>query len=472
MTFAPILNSYCVLLNCSNKEIAERCGVSMSALSHYRSGKRVPRSSSEVIDHLAEGISSLASERGISAAPSKAAVKRALTEGLVRSKPLGPSFAMRVDSLMKLLGIKNIDVAIPLHLDSSYISRIRRGERTPNDKRRFAEVVAQVAALNCMERGLLKEVLALMDADEALFAMGPLDIDSALSLAEHIGRWLLGNQIVESDILALEEYFDQLNRREYKDIVDRAQRSEPAQCPQANDEPRARIYTGKDQLWNAELDFLRHATACGAQNLYLSSDMPALETRLSPEQADQYREALLELISRGCHITVAHDPNRSLSDSIKALQAWTPLYMTRQVTPLFMDGTMNRLFCHANNVCECCALVGEAIRGHEEDGRFYLSSRPDDLKHYQKKMNLLLESSYELYYVYYSDDAEGMQKFEKEEAARQASGRGREVRPGLYENLRIVSYHGDCFVLYIGNPVEYCIVVRHPKLRYIVAHMS
>lgn len=472
MTFAPILNSYCVLLDCSNKEIAERCGVSMSALSRYRSGKRVPRSSSDVIDHLAEGISSLASERGISAASSKTVVKRALTEGLVRSKPLGPSFAMRVDSLMKLLGIKNIDVAIPLHLDSSYISRIRRGERTPNDKRRFAEVVAQVAALSCMERGLLKEVLALMDADETLFAMGPLDIDSALSLAEHIDRWLLGNQIVESDILALEEFFDQLNQQTYKDVISQAQASEPLLSYPVNTEPMARIYTGEDFIWTAEFDFLKHVAACGAQHLYMSSDMPALQTRLSPERSTLYQKALLQIISRGCHITIMHDPNRSLSDSIKVLQSWTPLYLTRQVTPLFMDGTTNRLFCHVNNICECCALVGEAIRGHEEDGRYYLSSRPDDLKHYQKKMNLLLESSYELYNIYFADDAEGMQKFEKEEAARQASGRGREVRPGLYENLRIVSYHGDCFVLYIGNPVECCFVVRHPKLRYIVAHMS
>ena len=472
MAFAPVLNSYCVLLDCSNKELAQRCGLSMSALSRYRNGKRVPRANSDVVDKLAQGISEIAAERGISVASSKIAVKEALTEGVIRSKPLGPSFSMRVDSVMKLLGIKNVDVAIPLHLDSSYISRIRRGERTPNDKRRFAEVVAQVAALSCMERGLLKELVLLMGAENELISLNELDIDSALGLAEYIGRWLLGNQIVEADVAAIEDLFEKFDTMRYPLMVEQSYHQENAPSRPVKCEPEARFYSGEGFIWRAERDFLQNAAACGAKNLYLSSDIPALETKLPENWYEKYRQYLFELINKGCHITVVHDASRTLKESIGIMKVWMPLYMTGCVTPLFLEGAYNRLFCHVNNVCECYALACEAIRGHEEYGRYYITSLPDDLEYYQKKMDLLLEKTSVLLEIYRNDDEEGMRKFEREEAQRQAIGRAREVRSGSYENLRIVSYRGDCVVLYLNDPKQFRFVIRHPKIRYVVSQMS
>lgn len=472
MAFAPVLNSYCVLLDCSNKELAQRCGLSMSALSRYRNGKRVPRANSDVVDKLSQGISEIAAERGINVAASKVTVKEALTEGVIRSKPLGPSFSMRVDSVMKLLGVKNVDVAIPLHLDSSYISRIRRGERTPNDKRRFAEVVAQVAALSCMERGLLKELVLLMGAENELVSLNELDIDSALGLAEYIGRWLLGNQIVEADVAAIEDLFEKFDTMLYPQMVEESYHSESVlSCPTKH-EPESRFYLGENFIWNAERDFFHGAAACGAKNLYLSSDIPALETKLPENWVEAYRRVLFELINRGCHITIVHDASRPLRESIGVLKLWMPLYMTGQVTPLFLEGAYNPLFCHGNNVCECYALAYEAIRGHEEHGRYYLTSLPEDLKYYQKKMTLLLEKTSVLLEIYRNDDEEGMRKFEREEAQRQAIGRAREVRPGSYENLHIVSYRGDCVVLYLNDPKQFRFVIRHPKIRYVVSQMS
>ncbi|MBR0406037.1 MAG: hypothetical protein IJI68_12695 [Eggerthellaceae bacterium] len=432
----------------------------------------MPRASSDVIDKLAQGISEIATERGISVAASKVAVKEALAEGVIRSKPLGPSFSTRVDSVMKLLGIKNVDVAIPLHLDSSYISRIRRGERTPNDKRRFAEVVAQVAALSCMERGLLKELVLLMGAENELISLDELDIDSALGLAEYIGRWLLGNQIVEADVAAIEDLFEKFDTMRYPAMVEEFYHLEsPPSCP-IEHEPEARFYMGEGFIWKAERDFLLGAAACGAKNLYLSSDIPALETELPDNWRERYRKALFDLINKGCHITIVHDAGRPLRESIGALKLWMPLYMTGHVTPLFLEGAYNRLFCHGNNVCECYALACEAIRGHEEYGRYYITSLPEDLEYYQKKMMLVLEKASVLLEIYRNDDEEGMRKFEREEAQRQAVGRAREVRPGSYENLRIVSYRGDCVVLYLNDPKQFRFVIRHPKIRYVVSQMS
>ena len=473
MAFAPVLNSYCAMLDCSNKELAQRSGLSDSALSRYRSGKRTPRTRSDIMDRLAQAIVEMAAERGMGATVTKEAVKEALAEGVIHSKPLGPSFSMRLDSIMKLLRIKNVEVAIPLHLDSSYISRIRRGERTPNDKRRFAEVVAQVAALSCMERGLLKELLVLMGAENELVSLDELNVDSALGLAEYIGRWLLGNQILEADVAAVESLFRQFDSM--------ARGEDTPQVPAPSDlvfesspmgEAEIRFYQGKDFIWQAEVEFLQSIVKSGVKQLYLSSDMPGLEKGLSGEQAELYRQLLFELVNNGCHITIVHDASRPLRESAVAMRLWAPLYMTGSVTPLFLEGVSSPMFCHVNNVCEYRALSGEAIRGHEEDGRYFCTSLPEQLDYYHKKMMLILEKTSVLFEIYRSDDEEGMRKFERDEAQRQATGRTREVHQGVYQNLRILLHQGDCIVLFLDSPLNFRFVIRHPKLLYLVSQMS
>ena len=471
MAFAPVLNSYCVMLGCSNKVIAERCGISMSALSRYRSGKRTPRPESDAIDRLAEGIASLARERHVPAASSEKEVAKALNESLVRSRPLGPSFSIRVDSLMKLLGVRNSDVAVPMHLDPSYISRIRRGERSPNDKKHFAEIVAQVSALSCMEQGLLKELLVLIGAENELADWGELNVDSALGLAETIDRWLLGNQVVESDVIAVEELFAMMNEGLYRDVLNQPRKESPVLACPLEVAPTSRFYKGEDFIWRAEIDFLENASACGAKRLFLSSDMPALETNLTPDKIKLYQQLILGLVDNGCEITVIQDPSRPLRQTLAAMQMWMPLYMTGHVKPLYLEGGTSRVFCHVNNVCECCALAAEAIRGHEEQGRYYISSMPQDLDYYQAKIKVLLDKAHVLIEMYRNDDEEGMARFQREETMRRTHGRGSEIKAGVYEHLRIVSYRGDCVVLYIDDPLEFRFVIRHPKLRYVISHM-
>lgn len=476
MAFATVLNTFCASLGCSNKELAESCGISMSALSRYRNGKRTPRAGSDVINQLAGGISKIAQERGVASASSEAAVRDALRNGLVNVQPLGPSFSARVDSLMKLLGVKNADVAVPLHLDSSYISRIRRGERTPNDKKRFAGVVAQVAALRCMERGMLDEVVSLVGAAESQWKADQLDIDNVGVLSEVIARWLLGNQVVESDIAAVDTLLRDIDNRYWQEVLDKSRNSKSVlSCAIKSGErhsERPVFFCGENFMWRAEMAFLEGASECGAKNLFMSSDMPALETVMSPENMARYQQGVLELIDKGCHVTVVHSTDRPLRETLQSLQMWVPLYMTGKVTPLYLEGATSRLFCHVNNVCECCAMASEAVRGHEEAGRYYLTFNPEDIEYYRSKMDFILEQTSVLLELYRNDDEEGMRKFEREDALRQATGRGREIRAGQYDNLRIMLYQGDCVVVYSNHPLQHRIVIRHPKLRYVVSHMA
>lgn len=471
MAFAPVLNSYCSQIKCSNKELAERCGISMSALSRYRSGKRVPRAGSDVLDRLAAGIVSFAAENGVKEIRSEKEVKLALSESLTKVEPLGPSFTNRVDSLMRLLGVRNADVAIPLHLDPSYISRIRRGERSPNDKKRFSEVLAQVSALLCMEQGLLDELLALMGFDGGAIESGELNVDSAMGLAESIDHWLLGNQMIESDIADTERLLSLIDGGYYKAILEQPRSQEDSLTDTAPVISGFRSYWGGDLAWTAETDFLENARRCGAKHVWLSTDMPAWEEKPSPERVTLYQRMILELIDQGCDITVIHDSDIPLRQGLSVMWMWLPLWMTGHVKPLFMVTAANRTFRHVNNVCEYCALVSESVRGHEDEGRYNITSLPDDIKYYRKKMDFILEHTTALIEIYSDDDPEGMKEFERAETERRNGGVSFEVKAGCFQHLRIFSHKGECATVYLDDGKRYRFVIWHPKLRYVISQM-
>lgn len=471
MAFATVLDGFCVTLKCSNSEIAKRCGMSSSTLSRYRNGRRIPSIDSGAIEELARGIAGLARERGIMDMSSQEEISQALKASLSQGQPLGMGFAARLDSLMQLLGIRNMEIAKALRLDSSYISRIRHGERTPSDKGSIAETAAQIATMRCMELDVLDEVLDLFDIGESTEGLNVEDTDSASRVVRAIKSWLLGSKITDADVEALLELFGDIDQGYYEWVLRRAAQPPTATMCASLLDPTMQFYRGDGFMWKAELGFLEHALECGAHSVIISSDMPALETVLPDAAIEEYQEAVADLVRNGCHITIIQSLDRDLRESIRAMWMWIPLYMTGNVAPLYLSGMTSQLLCHTNSVCECCAMASEAVRGNEEDGQYFISTRPEDISYYQKKMNYIKEKASIMLEVYHGDDEEGMAKFERDEAFRLDRDALREVCADRYQNLKIISY-ADCIVLSVKRAEEFHFVIRHPKLRYVVSHLQ
>ena len=470
MAFATVLDGFCVTLKCSNSEIARRCGMSSSTLSRYRNGRRIPNVDSGAIDELARGISSLARECGIMDMSSQEEVGRALKASLSQGHPLGMGFAARLDSLMQLLGIRNMEIAKLLGLDSSYISRIRHGERTPSDKDGVAEAAAQLAAARCMEQDVLEQVLNLLGVGDTFMHPNVEDMDSFGRLSQAIKGWLLGSKVTDADVEALLNLFADIDQGYYEWVLRRAVSPSSSTMCASLMSPAMQFYRGDGFMWKAELGFLAHALECGAHSVTISSDMPALETVLPDVAIEEYQEAVADLARNGCNITIIQSVDRPLSESIRAMRMWIPLYMTGNVTPLYLSGMTSKLLCHTNSVCECCAMASEAVRGHEDDGQYFISTRAEDIAYYQKKMNYIEEKASVMLEVYRGDDAEGMAKFKRDEAYRLSRDAFREVCADRYQNLTLVA-HADCVVLSVKRAEEFHFVIRHPKLRYVVSHL-
>ena len=471
MAFSSVLNEYCDLLHCSNTVIAQRCGMSMSSLSRYRHGKRTPSDDSTVIRQLARGISELAREQGVVEASSQDEIDRALRASLSVAQPLGLGFSARLDSLMKLLGMRNSDIALPLHLDSSYISRIRRAERTPNNRERIARAAAITAAKICMENDVLDKVLGLIGKQEGLDDLQHLDLDQAGVLSHAIHAWLTGAHVMDSDISAVVDLLVKVDQGYFLDLFNRIEQASPYEGDVCLLEPDKVFYRGSDFMWKAELAFFDRAIKCGARHAMLSSDMPAMGLEIPGNAAEQYQESLADLVANGCDITVIHSLDRPLNEAVKSMEMWIPMYMTNRVTPLYLSGMESRLFCHSNSVCECCVVSGEAVRGHEAEGQYYMSTYPEDIEYYRRKMQFIKERSSSMLEVYRWDSPERMAKFERDEAERRARDDWRNVLKSRLHNSNVIWYPNDCLVFSLLKPVQINFVIRHPKFRYAVSHL-
>lgn len=82
------------------------------------------------------------------------------------------------------------------------------------------------------------------------------------------------------------------------------------------------------------------------------------------------------------------------------LESWIPIYMTGQISPYYLKEVKNSVYSHLNYVSGKCALVGECIRGHHSDGKYYLTTNGVEIEYHRKKSDFLLQNAKPLMEIY------------------------------------------------------------------------
>lgn len=159
MDFKDKLNEYMDLLGCSTRALAERSGLSVTTLSRYRSGKRIP--GSEQFAALIRGMSALAREENISDFSAEAAEK----EFLACSRRLNFDYKKlehNFNTLLTALSVNVAELSRSTHYDASHISRIRSGQRRPADPSKFVREISEFIAQRYTDDGKLSIAAGLI----------------------------------------------------------------------------------------------------------------------------------------------------------------------------------------------------------------------------------------------------------------------------------------------------------------------
>lgn len=384
MTFSEQLNAYISELNCTAKELTDVSGLSASVLSRYRTGSRVPTTDSEQFMQLVQGIATIANERGYSEFTVEK-IQKTLEDCLQDATFPYELFQINFDTLLTSLSINVADLSHFLNFDSSYISRIRNGQRRPSNPQDFAQNVSKYIAGHCSESDkvtIAKLVHCTTD-----------EINNDSLCRDKIIHWLLNEQIEKKDVVL--PFLSKLDEFDLNEFI-RSIHFDELKVPSVPFQlPTSQNYYGIDEMCEGTLDFFKATVLSKSkEDLIANDDTPMADKANGTDFMKKYIFAVALTLKKGLHIHFIHNINRPFEEMMMGLEGWIPMYMTGQISPYYLKDVHNKLFGHFLYSSGAAALSGECIMDYHQNGKMYLTKNKTEMSYYrQRALDILSKAS-------------------------------------------------------------------------------
>ena len=401
MTFNEQLNEYISALACSAKELAEASGLSESVISRYRSGIRVPEAGSTQFEGLVNGICLLAEKKHV-AELTKDSVRNKLLQALNDQAFPFEQFQKNLDILLSRLSVNVADLAHTLNFDSSYISRIRNGQRKPADPVHFSADVAKFVANRLTPSD--EETLA------GLLGVPAEELRDKDSCIKRLVGWLANGTTEKED--ATVPFLTKLDEFDLNEFI-RSIRFDELKVPTMPFQlPTSKNYYGIEEMCKGTLDFFKATVLSKSMEDFIANDdTPMADKAAGTDFMKKYIFAVALTLKKGLHIHFIHNINRPFEEMMMGLEGWIPMYMTGQISPYYLSGTHNKLFGHFIYSSGAAALSGECIIGHHEHGKMYLTNNKAELSYYRQRAKDLLSKALPLMDIYRVEQANAFDAF-------------------------------------------------------------
>ena len=384
MTFSEQLNAYISELNCTAKELTDVSGLSASVLSRYRTGSRVPTTDSEQFMQLVQGIATIANERGYSEFTVEK-IQKTLEDCLQDATFPYELFQINFDTLLTSLSINVADLSHFLNFDSSYISRIRNGQRRPSNPQDFAQNVSKYIAGHCSASDkvtIAKLVHCTTD-----------EINNDSLCRDKIIHWLLNEQIEKKDVVL--PFLSKLDEFDLNEFI-RSIHFDELKVPSVPFQlPTSKNYYGIDEMCEGTLDFFKATVLSKSkEDLIANDDTPMADKANGTDFMKKYIFAVALTLKKGLHIHFIHNINRPFEEMMMGLEGWIPMYMTGQISPYYLKDVHNKLFGHFLYSSGAAALSGECIMDYHQNGKMYLTKNKTEMSYYrQRALDILSKAS-------------------------------------------------------------------------------
>ena len=392
MTFAEQLNRLLEELDVSRAALSRASGLSTSTLARYCAGEREPDPSGERLRSIADGLASLAAQKGASYTREEilALLRKPVDNGLQVEYDV---FLENLKSLLRVLDIRSVSLAHALSFDPSHISKVLSGQRRPGNVPRFvSETVTYIAEHMTTARQL--------NLAAELFGCEPETLRAEAARREAVRAWLgsEGNVAVENPIGGFLQKMDEFDLEAFIRQI----RFDEIRIPSVPIQlPTTKIYTGLGPMMESELDFLK-ATALSksTEDCILYSDMPIEEMARDPSFPKKWMFGMAALLKKGLRLHIVHDVHRPFGEMMLGLEGYIPMYMTGLISPYYLPQTQGGAFRHLLKVSGAAALEGGAMNGYQAEGRYVLTKAKDEVRFYRQKAERLLEQALPLMEIY------------------------------------------------------------------------
>ena len=393
MTFCEQLNTYIKQIGCSSKELINASGLSTSVISRYRRGDRKPSIRSKQLEQLVDGLYKLSSSKNLNIPKDEIYIKlsNTLNDVSIDFEQLRKKF----NELISTLNINMTELSRSSSYDSSLLSKIHTGNANPSKPKIFIETVCSFVVKKYKSEDSRKAVSILIGCNlknltnSSSYYNKLLDWFSTSSSQSHN---YIDDFLNNLDSFNLNEYIKTIHFDEMKVPTIPFYKA------------TSKTYYGIEEMKKGELNFFK-ATVLSKNNepVFMCSDMPMEDMAQDVEFGKKWMYAIAIMLKKGLHLNIIHNVDRPFNEMMLGLESWLPIYMTGQVSPYFLKGLQNNIYCHFTYVSGTVALCGECINGYHNEGMYTLTTKKNDVSYYKTKADCLLKKATPLMEIYKED---------------------------------------------------------------------
>ncbi|MDD4169311.1 MAG: transcriptional regulator [Desulfotomaculaceae bacterium] len=244
------------------------------------------------------------------------------------------TFAEKLDFLMKITNTTNSVLARNISMDASFISRLRRGLRTPARNVSYLRAMAEYFTRRCTAE---YQKSALREAMKSSFIIDqPQNINN---LVELLYKWLMEENEAGPDVI--NEFLNDLSHFRFTDSA-KAVDIQKQHCKTVS---KVEEYYGTEGKQEAVLTFLSLVLQSKSpQTLLLYSDEDIEWLTENREFTLKWANLLAQVMKSGHKIRIIHTVNRDFNEMLAAIREWVPLYMTGSIEPYYYPRIRDSLF--------------------------------------------------------------------------------------------------------------------------------
>ena len=401
MTFCEQLNTYIKQIGCSSKELVNASGLSTSVISRYRRGDRRPNIRGKQLVQLADGLYELSSSKKLNITRDEiySNLSSSLNDVSIDFEQLSKNF----NELIATLNINMSELSRFSFYDASLLSKIRTGNKTPSKPKTFIENVCSFVVNRYKSENDKKSVAILIGCNSK-------DLKDNSNYYNRLFKWLSTNLVPTNNYI--DDFLNNLDKFDLNEYIKAIHFDEMKVPTIPFYKAISKTYYGIEEMKKGELDFFK-ATVLSKNNepVFMCSDMPMEDMAQDVEFGKKWMYAIAIMLKKGLHLNIIHNVDRPFNEMMLGLESWLPIYMTGQVSPYFLKGLKNNIYCHFNYVSGVAALYGECINGYHDKGKYALTTNKNDISYYKTKAQCLLSKSTSLMDIYKEESKNAFNAF-------------------------------------------------------------
>ena len=400
MKFSEELNNYLQLLNCSAQDLSNKTGLSPTLISRYLNDKRTPRLGSDYFKKIVDGIYQISISNNIEL--NKTNIYDVLNKSLSFTDINFDDFVANFNLLLVELNINISDIAKFVGYDTSFISKVRSKNRKPSDLADFSKKIACYVVQNYQNAEQKAVISTIVNCSLE-------DLDNSNKYLSILESWLVSHQDNNSELV--KNFLNKLDTFDLNDYIgtDFNKIKVPTSPIILKN---SKTFFGSEGRKKAEGEFLKTTLLSKSKEpIFFFNNLPISEAGKDEDFKKKWILAVTMVLKKGLHLNMVHTIDRPLNEMLLGLENWIPIYMTGSISPYFFKEPPSNMFYESLYVSGSVCLSGNCFKNSDENSRFFLTTKTNELEFYKEKAQYMLSKAKPLMTIYKEKDKSKFDEF-------------------------------------------------------------